>query len=154
SCQLLVASSALTGDLYRGFFRKKASDKELVWVGRIMVLLISIIAIAIAYDPQSEVLGLVANAWAGFGAAFGPVVVFSLIWKKTSLEGALVGMLVGALTVVVWIAMDKFGTGLYEIIPGFVLSSIAIIVVSLMKPPSADIEQRFDKANLFYKENK
>lgn len=154
SCQLLVCSSALTEDLYRGFFRKKASDKELVWVGRIMVLLVSVIALVIAYDPQSEVLGLVANAWAGFGAAFGPVIVFSLIWKKTSLQGALAGMLVGALTVVVWIAMGKFGTGLYEIIPGFLLSSIAIIVVSLMTPASTEIQRRFDKAHLFYKENK
>ena len=119
-----------------------------------MVLLISVVAIAIAYDPQSEVLGLVANAWAGFGAAFGPVILFSLLWKKTSLQGALAGMLVGALTVVIWISMDKLGTGLYEIIPGFLFSSIAIIVVSLMKPASDEIQQRFDKADLFYKENK
>lgn len=155
SCQLLVCSSALTEDLYRGFFRKYASEKELVWVGRLMVLIISAIAIAIAYDENSEVLGLVANAWAGFGAAFGPVVIFSVFWRRTTAAGALAGMLLGSLTVIIWIVMDKFGTGLYEIIPGFLMNCLAIIVVSLLcKPPCVKITERFDKADQFYKANR
>ncbi|CAK7068384.1 sodium/proline symporter PutP [Saezia sanguinis] len=152
SCQLLVCSSALTEDLYKGFVRPNASQKELVWFGRAMVLVIALVAIAIAYNPQSKVLGLVSNAWAGFGASFGPVIVLSLVWKRITRNGALAGMLVGALTVIVWIANDKFGTGLYEIIPGFLFSCIAIVVVSLMgKEPSASIQKRFEEADRQYK---
>src|SRR5690606_34992643 len=82
SCQLLVCSSALTEDFYRGFVRPHAGQRELVWFGRAMVLLVSVVAIWIARDPESRVLGLVSYAWAGFGAAFGPVVVFSLFWER------------------------------------------------------------------------
>ncbi|KAE9673301.1 sodium:proline symporter, partial [Enterobacteriaceae bacterium TzEc077] len=92
SCQLLVCSSALTEDLYKGFIRKNASQKELVWVGRIMVLAIAVLAIVLAGNPDSKVLGLVAYAWAGFGAAFGPLIILSLFWKRMTLEGALAGM--------------------------------------------------------------
>src|SRR5690606_18758704 len=102
SAQLLVSSSALTQDFYKSFLRKHASERELVWVGRGMVLLIALIAIGIASNPDSKVLGLVAYAWAGFGAAFGPVVLISVLWKRMTRNGALVGMLVGAITVVVW----------------------------------------------------
>ena len=155
SCQLLVCSSTLTQDLYKGIIKKTASEKELVWVGRAMVLLISLVSIAIAYDPNSKILGLVANAWAGFGASFGPVIVLSLFWKRATKWGALSGMLVGALTVIIWIAFDKFGTGIYEIIPGFILNCITMVVVSLMgKAPSEDIQQRFDKADAHYKKFK
>ena len=149
SAQLLVSSSALTQDFYKAFLRKGASQTELVWVGRGMVLLIALIAIGIASNPDSKVLGLVSYAWAGFGAAFGPVVLISLIWKRMTRNGALAGMLVGAITVVVW--KEFIGLGLYEIIPGFILASLAIYVVSLMsKEPAASIQQRFEAADAEY----
>ena len=150
SAQLLVSSSALTQDFYKAFLRKSASQGELVWVGRGMVLLIALIAISIASNPESKVLGLVSYAWAGFGAAFGPVVLISLLWKRMTRNGALVGMLVGAVTVVVW--KEFIGLGLYEIIPGFLLASIAIYVVSLGdKEPAASIQQRFETADAEYR---
>ena len=149
SAQLLVSSSALTQDFYKAFLRKGASQTELVWVGRGMVLLIALIAIGIASNPDSKVLGLVSYAWAGFGAAFGPVVLISLVWKRMTRNGALAGMLVGAVTVVVW--KEFIGLGLYEIIPGFILASLAIYVVSLMsKEPAASIQQRFEAADAEY----
>ena len=129
SCQLLVCSSVLTEDLYRGFLRKKAGNRELVWVGRSGVLLIALVAIAIAWNPQSRVLGLVAYAWAGFGAAFGPVILLSMYWKRINRNGALAAMLAGAATVILW---KQSGSALYEIVPGFIAATIAIVVVSLL----------------------
>lgn len=150
SCQLLVCSSAITEDLYKPFLRKNASQRELVWVGRMMVLLVAVIAIALAANPDNRVLGMVSYAWAGFGAAFGPVVLISLIWPRMTRNGALAGMLVGAITVIVW--KQYAWLGLYEIIPGFALSSLVIVVVSLMgKAPSAAIVERFKKAEAEYK---
>ncbi len=102
SCQLLVCSSAITEDLYKAFLRKGASQKELVWVGRFMVLLVALVAIALAANPENRVLGLVSYAWAGFGAAFGPVVLFSVMWSRMTRNGALAGMIIGAVTVIVW----------------------------------------------------
>lgn len=96
SCQLLVCSSALTEDFYRAFLRPKASQNELVWTGRIMVMLVSLVSIVIAFNPNNKVLSLVAYAWAGFGAAFGPVILLSLIWKRMTRNGALAGIFVGA----------------------------------------------------------
>ncbi|WP_028240492.1 sodium/proline symporter PutP [Stutzerimonas azotifigens] len=151
SAQLLVSSSALTQDFYKAFLRKGASQTELVWVGRAMVLMIAMIAIGIASNPESKVLGLVSYAWAGFGASFGPVVLFSLLWKQMTRNGALAGMLVGAVTVVVW--KEFIGLGLYEIIPGFILASLAILVVSKLGPaPSASIQARFDAAEREYQQ--
>ncbi|PHM39318.1 sodium/proline symporter [Xenorhabdus mauleonii] len=150
SCQLLVCSSALTEDFYKAFIRTKASQKELVWVGRMMVLLVAIIAIVIATNPNNKVLGLVSNAWAGFGAAFGPVVLISVLWKRMTRNGALAGMLVGAITVLVWMEYRWFE--LYEIIPGFIFATIAIVVVSLLgKEPSKATQQRFEEAEAHYK---
>ena len=150
SCQLLVCSSTLTEDFYKTFIRKAASQKELVWVGRLMVLLIAVLAIWLAGNPESKVLGLVAYAWAGFGAAFGPLIILSLFWKRMTLNGALVGMVLGAAIVIIW--KNFFGeTGLYEIVPGFICSFIAIIVVSLLdKEPSQDITDRFNEADQLY----
>lgn len=102
SCQLLVCSSTLTEDFYKSFIRKNASQKELVWIGRLMVLLIAILAIVLASNPESKVLGLVAYAWAGFGAAFGPLIILSLFWRRMTLNGALAGMIVGAVMVILW----------------------------------------------------
>ncbi|OPG81472.1 sodium:proline symporter, partial [Stutzerimonas stutzeri] len=114
-----------------------------------MVLLIALIAIGIASNPESKVLGLVSYAWAGFGAAFGPVVLISLLWKRMTRNGALAGMLVGAVTVVVW--KEFIGLGLYEIIPGFILASIAIVVVSkLGAEPAPSIVKRFEEADADY----
>jgi len=150
SCQLLVCASALTEDIYKPFIRKNASTTELVWVGRSMVLLVAIIAICLAMDPDNRVLSLVSYAWAGFGAAFGPVVLISLLWGRMTRNAALAGMLVGAVTVIVWDYYNWFG--LYELVPGFILASLTIFVVSLMgKAPPQRVQQRFQKANAEYK---
>lgn len=142
SCQLLVCSSAITEDLYRPFFRPNASQRELVWVGRVMVLLIAVVAIILATNPENRVLGLVSYAWAGFGAAFGPVILISLLWPRMTRNGALVGMLVGAATVIIW--KQYAWLDLYEIIPGFAFASLAIFVVSLMgRAPSKAVTDRF-----------
>lgn len=135
SSQLLVASSSLTEDFYRLFLRKEATEKEVVGVGRLSVVLVGMVATIIASDPNSQVLGLVSNAWAGFGAAFGPLILLSLMWSRTNGTGAIAGMVVGAVTVIIWIALGwngEFmgGPGIYEIIPGFIASFIATLVVS------------------------
>jgi len=151
SCQLLVCSSALTEDFYKAFLRKGASQKELVWVGRLAVLLVALIAIALASNPENRVLGLVSYAWAGFGAAFGPVVILSVLWKAMTRNGALAGMVVGAVTVVVW--KNWIGLGLYEIIPGFILATLAILLFSRIgSGPSQGMAQRFDKAEQEYRD--
>lgn len=142
SCQLLVSASALTEDFYKAFFRPKAGERELVWFGRCMVLLVAVIALVIARNPDSQVLGLVGYAWAGFGAAFGPVVLFSVLWGRMTRNGALVGMIVGAVTVIVW--RNGAWWGLYEMVPGFMLASLGIVVVSLLdKAPAASIQHAF-----------
>lgn len=147
SCQLLVCSSVLTEDFYRAFFRPKAAQKELVWIGRLTVLAVSICAIIIAADPNNLVLSLVSYAWGGFGAAFGPIIILSLLWKGVTRNGALVGIITGALTVLVW--HQGAWWGMYEIIPGFVLSFLAIVVVSLLDPnkPSQTMVETFDKVH-------
>ncbi|WP_367680480.1 sodium/proline symporter PutP [Candidatus Fukatsuia anoeciicola] len=150
SCQLLVCSSVITEDLYKAFFRKTASQKELVYVGRFMVLLISLVAIMLAANPNNRVLGLVSYAWAGFGAAFGPVVLISVIWSRMTRNGALIGIIVGTMTVIIW---KHFGwLNLYEIIPGFFLASLSIIIISLMgAEPCKKITSRFYKAEVEFK---
>ena len=144
SCQLLVCSSALTEDFYKGFVRRRAGQRELVWVGRLMVLLVALLAIVLARDPESRVLGLVSYAWAGFGAAFGPVVILSLVWRRMTRDGALAGMLTGAITVIAWKQLYAATTGLYELVPGFVLATLAIVVVSRLGRPSPAMEGLFD----------
>ena len=137
SSQLLVSSSSLTEDFYRLFFDRDADEKMLVMVGRIAVLAVGIVAAFIARDPNSSVLSLVSNAWAGFGAAFGPLIILSLTWSRMTGLGAVAGLVVGAVTVMIWIwagLNSSFlgGPGVYEIIPGFLLAGLAIIGVSLM----------------------
>lgn len=149
SCQLLVCSSAITEDFYKGFIRPTASQKELVWIGRLMVLLIAIVAIVIASNPKSSVLDLVSNAWAGFGAAFGPVVLMSLFWRRMTGMGALAGMVVGALVVIFW--KKTTGSDLYEIVPGFILAILAIYGVSMLAPVPETVVQRFDEADKAFK---
>lgn len=140
SSQLLVSSSSLTEDFYRLFLRRNASEREAVNVGRLSVLLVSLVAIWIARDPDSQVLGLVSNAWAGFGAAFGPLILLSLTWNRMNGAGAVAGLVTGAAVVIGWIALGwnaafMGGPGIYEIIPGFLAALIAIIVVSLLTKP-------------------
>jgi SSS family solute:Na+ symporter/sodium/proline symporter len=152
SSQLLVTSSSLTGDFYQAFLNKDATDKQLVFVGRLSVLLVAIVAISLAYDRNSSILSLVSNAWAGFGAAFGPLVILSLYWKKMNKQGALAGMLTGAITVLIWIYApitvggELLSSVMYEIVPGFILSTIAIVVVSnLTAAPDESVEKMFDE---------
>ena len=142
SSQLLVSSSSLTEDFYRLFLRKNASERETVNIGRLFVALVALVAIYIARDPDSKVLGLVSNAWAGFGSAFGPLILLSLTWKRMTGAGAVSGLVVGAGVVILWISMGwnkEFlgGPGLYEIIPGFVAALVAIVGVSLAGKPAA-----------------
>ncbi|MXP14640.1 sodium/proline symporter PutP [Altererythrobacter confluentis] len=137
SSQLLVSSSSLTEDFYRLFLRKQAGEREIVNVGRVCVALVALAAIAIAQDPDSQVLGLVANAWAGFGAAFGPLIVLALTWQRMTGAGAVAGLVTGAAVVIIWISLgwnSSFmgGEGIYEIIPGFAAAFAAIVAVSLM----------------------
>lgn len=152
SSQLLVTSSSLTEDFYKAFLRRDASDRELVTVGRISVLLVSLVAIALAWDPNNTILGLVANAWAGFGAAFGPVIILSLFWRRMNRHGALAGMVLGAATVLFWIYAPVLADGatlssvVYEIIPGFIVCTIAVIVVSLLTAePTKDLQDTFEE---------
>lgn len=132
SAQLLVASSACAKDFYGSLLRPKASAGELLWAGRLAVLAIAALAFLLALDPASKVLELVAWAWAGFGAAFGPAVILSLYWRGMTRAGALAGILVGGLTVIVWKQFASLGGAfaLYELLPGFGLSMLAIVVVS------------------------
>lgn len=151
SCQLLVCSSALTEDFYHGFIRPQAGERELVWMGRATVLAVALLAIFIARDPESRVLGLVSYAWAGFGAAFGPVVLFSLFWGRMTGVGALAGMVVGALTVLLW---KYTGSALYEMVPGFLAASAAIVVGSLLSPaPTTEVLARHQQVRLCLRES-
>ena len=134
--QLLVSSSVISEDFYRVFVRPQASEKELLMVSRGAVVAIALLAMVIASDRESKVLDLVSYAWAGFGAAFGPVIVFSLFWRSMTAASAIAGMIVGAVTVVVWSNLTGGLFDLYEIVPGFVLASVVIVIVTMLKPAS------------------
>ncbi|GIU38166.1 sodium/proline symporter PutP [Shewanella schlegeliana] len=142
--QLLVCSSVITEDFYKKWLRPQATSKELMLVGRIGVLAIAIIAGVVALNPESSVLGLVSYAWAGFGAAFGPVVLLSLFWRGYSRNGAVATIIVGALTVVIWKQLTGHIFDIYEILPGFILATLTGVIVSKMKSPSETIKQQFD----------
>ena len=148
--QLLVASSSFTADIYKPLIHKKASDKETLWIGRIVVLIIAVVAYFIA-SSKSEgaqaIMDLVENAWAGFGSAFGSVVILSLFWRRFTYKGALAGVIAGALTDVLWLIFLSGPTGIYEIIPGFIVSMLVAVIVTLIdKAPSEEITAIFDKA--------
>ena len=140
SSQLLVTSSSLTEDFYKTFLHKNASDKQQVLVGRISVFLVALLAIYLAYDRNSSILSLVSNAWAGFGAAFGPVIIGCLYWKKMTRNAALAGMITGAVTVLLWIYApitingQSLSSVMYEIVPGFIFCSLVIYVVTIIAP--------------------
>ena len=143
SSQLLVAASAFSQDFYRSVIRQNASHTELVWISRAAVLIISAMAISLAMNPNSFILEMVAYAWAGFAATFGPAVLMSLFWRRTTRNGVLAGIVVGGVTVLVWKQLALFG--LYEIIPGFFFGLLAIYIVSLLdKEPSKEITDLFD----------
>ncbi|RQP14482.1 MAG: sodium/proline symporter PutP [Chryseobacterium sp.] len=155
SSQLLVTSSSMTEDIYRTFFNKKASAKNMLSMSRLSVLIVAVIAVILSLNPQDSILDLVGHAWAGFGAAFGPVVLMSLLWKRTTAKGALAGMLVGGATVLIWVYADHPLKEVYEIIPGFVLNLITIVIVSVSaKTPAAELEQEFDEVQRIVHENK
>ena len=148
--QLLIASSCVSKDLFQGLFKKEASEKHVLLISRVTTILIALIGIVIAMDENSSVFGLVENAWAGFGGAFGPLMVFSLFWRRTNLKGAVAGMLSGGITALVWpFTLAKLG-GIFEIyclLPAFVISSLLIVVISLCtEEPDNKIKQEFDKA--------
>jgi SSS family solute:Na+ symporter/sodium/proline symporter len=152
SSQLLVSSSSLTEDIYKTFFNKDAPQALLVMIGRIATVGVSVVAIALAWDPDSSILDLVSNAWAGFGSAFGPLVILSLFWRGFSRNGALASMIVGAVTVLCWLYLPITVGGqslsglLYAMIPGFALSMIAGVLVSLISAkPDAETMAEFDQ---------
>jgi sodium/proline symporter len=134
--QLLVASSAVSEDLYRDLLRPNAGAGELLWIGRSAVIVIAIGAYVLALDPDSKVLDLVAYAWAGFGASFGPTILASLYWRRMSLAGAYAGILVGGITVVAWKSQSGGIFDLYEIVPGVILSALAVAVFGRIGKPA------------------
>jgi len=150
---LLIASSAFSKNIYQGIFKKDATDKQVLRMSHVALIIVSIVAVIIAFDENSVIFRIVSFAWAGFGATFGPLILFSLFWKKTTRAGALAGMLVGGSTVFLWklvlnpLLSEQFPVfGIYELLPAFALSAIAIFVVSkVTKAPSAEVIAEFDK---------
>ena len=151
--QLLITSSAVANNFYRSYVRKKASEKEVMWVGRIVVIIVAVVAVLMVLQKTTTIFGLVKYAWGGFGAAFGPVILFSLFWKRMNLPGALCGMITGGATVIIWKELLNPMGGIfsvYELLPAFILASIVIVVVSLItKKPSAEIVAEFETAKTY-----
>ena len=147
--QLLVASSSFTSDIYKPIIRKNASEKELLWMGRLVVFIVAVIAYFIASskaEGAQTIMNLVENAWAGFGSAFGPTIILSLFWRRFTYKGAVAGVTAGAVVDVLWLAFMS-GTGIYEIIPGFIAGFVAAVAVTLLdKTPDKEVEAIFDRA--------
>ena len=151
--QLLVASSAISEDIYKGILKKDAKEATVLNVGRVATVVVALVALVIAWNPDSSVMQLVSDAWAGFGAAFGPLVLCALFWRRTNFPGALAGIISGAVVVIVWDYIPIISestiadiSGLYSLVPGFFISLVAIIAVSLAtKAPSAEILKEFDE---------
>ena len=145
---LLIAASAFAKNIFQGTFKKNASDKQVMTITRITLLLITVLAAIIAWDRDSIIFNIVSFAWAGFGATFGPLMLFSLFWKRTTRAGAIAGMISGGVMVFVWdLVISKLGGvfAIYELLPAFIISSIVIVAVSLLtKKPSAEIEADFE----------
>ena len=146
--QLLASSSAFASDIYKPVMRKNASDHEMLWAGRIIVVVISVVAFFIANSPNcGGIMALVECAWAGFGSAFGPVILLALYWRRLTYSGAVAGVTVGFVVDALWYAFLSTPTGLYEIIPGFLCGLIAAVVVSLLsKAPGKEVTDLFDRA--------
>ena len=147
---LLIAASAVSLNIFKGILKKDASDKQVMTMSRIILLLIAVVGVIIAMDENSVIFTIVSFAWAGFGAVFGPIMLFSLFWKRTTQAGAVAGMVTGGVMVFLWnLVLKPLGGvfGIYELFPAFVLSCLVILVVSLLTPvPSAQIQQEFDLA--------
>lgn len=146
--QLLTSASAFASDVYKPMIRKNASDREMLWVSRLVVLAIALVALFIASDPNSgTIMGLVENAWGVFGAAFGPAILLSLFWKRLTFAGTAAGIMAGAAVDILWLICLS-STGIYEIVPGFAAGLVAAVVVSLCgKKPGEDVEALFDRAS-------
>ena len=151
SSQLLVTSSSITEDVYYSLLRKSATESERLIVGRLSVIFVALLAVVLAHDRNSSILSLVSNAWAGFGASFGPVILLSLFWSRMTRQGALAGMFFGSATILFWvysplsISGQSLSSFLYEIVPGFIVGLIATIVFSLLTRPESSIQQRHIK---------
>lgn len=148
SSQLLVTASSASRDLYALLFKKSTKGTEIVWVSRITVVVVSAIAIVIALDANSSVFGLVSCAWGGFGAAFGPLILFSLFWKRTTVQGAIAGMITGGVVDLYWYSMKAQGGifQIYEIIPGFLAASLVLVVVSLLTKLPKELAEEFEES--------
>lgn len=144
SSQLLVTASSVSRDIYAILFKKEGEEKQLVWVSRVAVVAVSVIAIFLGLDPNSSIFSLVSCAWGGIGATFGPLILFSLFWKRMTLAGAIAGIIVGGVTDLLWYNLSGGVFDIYEIIPGFLFSSLAIIVFSLLTKPSKEIVEEFE----------
>lgn len=149
--QLLVASSSFTSDIYKPLMRKQAGDREVLWVGRATVIAVSAIAYVIASSKGSgaqAIMDLVENAWGIFGAAFGPVILLSFFWRRFNYAGAVAGVIVGAVVDIIWLIFFSAQTGIYEIIPGFIMGGVAAVAVTLMTPaPDETVTSIFDRAS-------
>jgi sodium/proline symporter len=148
--QLLVASSSFTSDIYKPIFRKEASEKEILWVGRIVVVIVAVIGFFIASskgEGAQAIMNLVENAWAGFGSSFGPVIILSLFWRRLTYKGAIAGVVGGAIVDVLWFNFLAASTGIYELFPGFIAGFIFAVVGTLLdKEPDEEVTALFDRA--------
>ena len=150
---LLIAASAVSKNLYEGIFKKGATDKQVMRVSRVVLLLIALIGMVIAWDENSVIFNIVSFAWAGFGATFGPIMLFSLFWKRTTRAGAIAGMITGGAMVFIWnLVLSPMGGifSIYELLPAFLLSSLVIVIVSLCtRKPDKAIEDEFEAAKVY-----
>lgn len=148
--QLLVASSSFTSDIYKPIIRKNAQEKEVLWVGRIVVLVVAVIAFFIASskgEGAQAIMNMVENAWAGFGSSFGPVILLSLFWRRFTYKGAVAGVLGGFIVDILWLSFLSASTGIYELFPGFITGLVCAVVVTLLdKAPAKEITDLFDRA--------
>lgn len=155
SSQLIVTSSALVEDMYKALFNKTATDQHYVFLGRMAVLLVSVIAAVLAWNPNNSILDLVGFAWAGFGAAFGPIILLALYWRKLTNYGALAGMVSGAIVAFVWGKVDALSSMLYEIVPGFAICLIVAVIVSIVTyKEDGEVQAEFDEMLRLLKEEK
>lgn len=153
SSQLLVTSSSVTQDFYNAFLRRNASPKELLLISRLSVVFVAIVSYLLSITPNDSILNLVGHAWAGFGSSFGPALVLSLLWKRTTKQGVVAGMIVGGLTVLLWTYLDHPLKSVYSMIPGFSLSLLAVFITShLTRKPSDEIQKEFGEVRQILKE--
>ena len=143
--QLLSASSAIGQDIYKGFIKKDADDKKVLLVSRISVLVIAVLGLLLALNPESSIFGLVSFAWSGFGGTFGPLIILALYWKRTTAPGAIAGLICGGITDVVWHYLHGGIFDVYEILPAFIVCLIVTVVVSLLTKQDAEVAAKFDE---------